>query len=114
MSEQFKRRKRKNTVNRALLAVLSFVIVLAVAVGSVFVIENFVLDDKNHTSSGTDTVSSIASTPSEPEGPKPITKVSTATVVATGDLLMHEPIFNNAKQSDGTYTFDNIFTYLSE
>ncbi len=114
MSEQFKRRKRKNTVNRALLAVLSFVIVLAVAVGSVFVIENFVLDDKNHTSSGTDTVSSIASTPSEPEGPKPITKVSTATVVATGDLLMHEPIFNNAKQSDGTYNFDNIFTYLSE
>lgn len=114
MSEQFKRRKRKNTVNRGLLALMSFVIVLAVAAGSIFVIETFSGDGNDLTSSGNDTVSSVISTPSEPEGPKPITKVSTATVVATGDLLMHEPIFNNAKQSDGTYNFDNIFTYLSE
>lgn len=114
MSEQFKRRKRKNTVNRGLLALMSFVIVLAVAAGSIFVIETFSGDGNDLTSSGNNTVSSVISTPSEPEGPKPITKVSTATVVATGDLLMHEPIFNNAKQSDGTYNFDNIFTYLSE
>ena len=114
MSEQYKRRKRKNTVNRGLLALMSFVIVLAVAAGSIFVIETFSGDGNDLTSSGNNTVSSVVSTPSEPEGPKPITKVSTATVVATGDLLMHEPIFNNAKQSDGTYNFDNIFTYLSE
>ncbi len=114
MSEQYKRRKRKNSVNRALLAILSFVIVLAVAIGSVFIIENFILDDKNYTSSGADTVSSIVSAPSEPEGPEPITKVSTATIAATGDLLMHEPIITNAKLSDGSYNFDNIFTYLSE
>lgn len=114
MSEQYKRRKRKNTVNRGLLALMSFVIVLAVAAGSIFVIETFSGDGNDLTSSDNNTVSSVVSTPSEPEGPKPITKVSTATVVATGDLLMHEPIFNNAKQSDGTYNFDNIFTYLSE
>ena len=113
MSEQFKRRKRKNSVNRALLAVLSFVIVLVVAAGSIFVIENFVYDDKNYSSSGSDTQSGIVSVPSEPDKPEPITKVSTATVAATGDLLMHEPIITHSKFDDG-YNFDLIYTYLKD
>ncbi len=112
MSEQYKRRKRKNSVSRAFLALLSFVIVLVFAAGSVLVIENFVYKDNNGTASGI--TSSIDNVSSEPDLPKPITKVSTATVVATGDLLMHEPIITNAKQSDGNYNFDNIFTYLTE
>lgn len=113
MSEQFKRRKRKNTVNRALLAVLSFVIVLVVAAGSIFVIENFVYDDKNYSSSGSDTQSGIVSVPSEPDKPEPITKVSTATIAATGDLLMHEPIITHSKFDEG-YNFDLIYTYLKD
>ena len=113
MSEQFKRRKRKNSVNRALLAVLSFVIVLVVAAGSIFVIENFVYDDKNYSSSGSDTQSGIVSVPSEPDKPEPITKVSTATIAATGDLLMHEPIITHSKFDDG-YNFDLIYTYLKD
>lgn len=113
MSEQFKRRKRKNSVNRALLAVLSFVIVLVVAAGSIFVIENFVYDDKNYSSSGSDTQSGIVSVPSEPDKPEPITKVSTATIAATGDLLMHEPIITHSKFDEG-YNFDLIYTYLKD
>lgn len=110
MSEQYRRRKRKNTTNRFLLALLSFVIVIAVAAGSIFVIENFV-DGQDSVSSQQSTVSDISSID---EGPAPITKVSTATVVATGDLLMHEPLITAAKQGDGSYNFDNIFTYFSE
>lgn len=113
MSEQFKRRKRKNSVNRALLAVLSFVIVLVVAAGSIFVIETFVYDDKNYSSSGSDTQSGIVSVPSEPDKPEPITKVSTATIAATGDLLMHEPIITHSKFDEG-YNFDLIYTYLKD
>ncbi len=114
MSDQYKRRKRKNSINRVLLAVLSFVIAVAVAVGSVVVIETFFYKDNGAGDTVSNNSSSVDNTSSEPEGPEPITKVSTATLAATGDLLMHEPIITNAKLSDGTYNFDNIFTYLSD
>lgn len=113
MSDQYKRRKKKNAVNRTLLAFLSFIIVVAVALGSILIIENFVYTDGNNDTASSN-LSSIDNVSSEPDGPAPITKVSTAKVVATGDLLMHEPIITNAKQSDGSYNFDNIFTYFSE
>ena len=43
--------------------------------------------------------------------PEPESVVATATVAAQGDLLMHSPVFNSAKQSDGSYNFENIFRY---
>lgn len=48
-----------------------------------------------------------------PPEPEPLTIVSTATLSATGDLLMHIPVINSGKQSDGTYSYENIFRYLS-
>lgn len=45
--------------------------------------------------------------------PEPLTVVSTATITATGDLLMHIPVINSGLQTGGTYNFDNIFQYLS-
>ncbi len=57
--------------------------------------------------------SSVVSEP-EDTGPKPVVKVSTATVVSTGDLLMHLPIIDNAyDKASGTYNFDNIFTMVN-
>ncbi|MBO5912995.1 MAG: CapA family protein, partial [Clostridia bacterium] len=116
MSENFKRRKAKNSAARFFMFVACFVIVVAIAAGSVFVIDNFILDGK--ISDGNDIVSNITSsfnnTSSEPDKPEPITKVSTATVVATGDLFVQSPIITNAKQDDGSYNFDDIFQYLSE
>ena len=49
--------------------------------------------------------------PTEP--PEPEHVVARATIGATGDLLMHEPVFSSARQSDGSYNFDYIFRYLS-
>lgn len=43
--------------------------------------------------------------------PEPEKVIATATIGAQGDLLMHSPVFNSAKQSDGTYNFENIFRY---
>ena len=48
--------------------------------------------------------------PTEPEA---LTVVSTATLAATGDLLMHLPVINSGKQSDGSYSYENIFRYLA-
>lgn len=50
--------------------------------------------------------------PTEP--PEPEHVVTRATIGATGDLLMHEPVFSSCRQSDGSYNFDYIFRYLSE
>ena len=51
--------------------------------------------------------------PTEPD-PVPESVVATATIGATGDLLMHLPVINSCRESDGTYNFDEIFQYLKE
>ena len=38
---------------------------------------------------------------------------STATVLSTGDILMHIGVINSGKQEDGSYNFDSIFRYIS-
>lgn len=49
--------------------------------------------------------------PTEP----PVFKLSTATIANTGDVLMHAPIINNAIiNPDGTFSFDNAFTYFRD
>ena len=47
--------------------------------------------------------------PTEP----PVVKEATFTLSATGDILMHEPVFKSCKESDG-YNFDSIFTFFKD
>lgn len=49
----------------------------------------------------------------EPEPADPEAPVSTATVLATGDLLMHKKVIDSGKQEDGSYDFSSIFRYIS-
>ncbi len=100
---------KNRVLKNVLTAVVSIIIVVAVAVLSVAVIQYFENVSPNNTNSNV--TSSVVSKVDEP---KPIVKVSTATVAATGDLLMHSPIFNNALLDDGKYNFDDIFTYFSK
>jgi len=51
--------------------------------------------------------------PTEPD-PVPESVVATATIGATGDLLMHLPVINACREADGTFNFDEIFQYLKE
>lgn len=46
--------------------------------------------------------------------PEPEHVVATATISSQGDLLMHAPVFNTAKQSDGSYDFESIFRYSKD
>lgn len=53
--------------------------------------------------------------------PEPEHVVSTASIGAMGDLLMHKPIFDDltkynaaVQQKDGSYDFSTVFQYLSE
>ena len=57
--------------------------------------------------------STEGSVPSDPPTEPPIVKESTVTISATGDLLMHLPIIDSCKQSDGTYDFSKLFPALN-
>ena len=47
--------------------------------------------------------------PTEP----PVVKVSTATLGATGDILMHGPVINSGLTGNGSYDYSSIFTYFT-
>lgn len=46
--------------------------------------------------------------------PPPPEITSTVTVRSAGDVLIHIPVYQNAKKSDGTYDFSHIFTYSED
>lgn len=52
--------------------------------------------------------------PPETTMPEPEHVVATATVASMGDILMHKPVFDTGRQSDGSYNFDSIFRYVKE
>lgn len=47
-----------------------------------------------------------------PTEPEPVHRIASATIAATGDILMHKPVFDAGMLGDGTYNFDFIFRYL--
>lgn len=67
---------------------------------------------------GPNSTSSILPSGSDPTEtvpkPEPEHVVSTATIGAMGDLLMHLPVVKTGLQSDGSYQFDSIFRYITE
>ncbi|MDY3225408.1 MAG: CapA family protein [Candidatus Faecousia sp.] len=46
--------------------------------------------------------------------PEPEHVVATATIGAQGDLLMHKPVFDSCRKSDGSYDFSSIFQYTKD
>ncbi len=51
----------------------------------------------------------------EPPTDPPAGKVATATIGATGDVLLHDRVIRGGLDSDtGEYNYDNIFTYFAE
>ena len=46
--------------------------------------------------------------------PPPPEVTSTATIRSAGDVLIHIPVFQNARKSDGSYDFSHIFTYSED
>lgn len=52
--------------------------------------------------------------PSSEATEPPVTLESTATLAATGDILMHKPVIDTGTVTDGEYDFSSIFTYFSD
>ena len=111
--------KRNTTLIRLLTALIA---VLLIANGAVLYLQFKVPTDSAPTVQPTEqptTGTAAPATEAETEPPtttlpEPAHVVSTASILSTGDLLMHISVFNSGKQSDGSYNFDSIFRYITD
>lgn len=62
------------------------------------------------------TTTTTAQTTTEPTTTQPPAPevTSTATIRSAGDVLIHIPVYQNARKSDGSYDFSHIFTYSED
>lgn len=72
-----------------------------------------ILGADNQITDSTDSTDNTTDPTTEPTEP-PVELVSTATVTATGDMLMHLPCIEPAKVSGDNYNFEHYFTYLKD
>ena len=61
-----------------------------------------------------ETVETETSVPPTTEAPEVEQVIAMATIGAQGDLLMHKPVFDTCRKSDGTYDFSSIFRYSKD
>ncbi|MBE6917757.1 MAG: CapA family protein [Ruminococcaceae bacterium] len=113
-------RKRKNSSPLALIAAI-----LCVILAVLLVVAAFVLPDLTNDQPTDPTVTTAPSEPSEPSSEPtepsettaptqpPIIKESTATIGATGDILLHQQVIDSGWQNDkGIYDYTYIFKHL--
>ena len=121
-------RKASSSRHTGVIAVL-ILLMLGMIAGTVYLIK-LCLDIPNRTAAprpteGTSLFAPTESTeteaPTETTMPEPEHVVSTATIGSMGDLLMHEPIFDDfrkynaaVQKSDGSYDFESVFRYLTD
>ena len=113
-----KKKKKGNGLRNALIVVI---VLLIAAIG---VLIWMCLDLVNAPQQEETTPTQAVTLPTEPPTeatvpettvpPEPEHVVSTATILSTGDLLMHGQLIVDAKQDDGTYDFSYIFPYITE
>lgn len=101
-------KKARKNVAKAIIGILVVSLVLVFAYFGVNDELPFSFTLQGMTITETTTTTTTAPTTTEPPTPQ---IESLVTIRSAGDVLIHIPIYQNAKQSDGSYNFDHIFTY---
>ena len=112
----------KNNRGSAIVGLLLALIVLLLAANAVVITLCFRVGGGEHVAAPTEAPTMMTEPiPTETETEPPTTTmpepehvVSTATILSTGDLVMHIPVVNTGAQSDGSYNFDSIFRYIKD
>jgi len=116
MANTHPRRRQNRQPLAGLVAVLSLILAVLLII-AIFLPKPPVTEEPPQlTTAPTQTESTEDTTPppsSEPTQP-PITVESTATLAATGDILMHNPVIKTGTVTNGEYDFSSIFTYFSD
>ena len=110
------------------LCIVLFLLILVMIAATVFILK-LCLDipgqePENRPGTSLSTLPTIPTeteAPTETTAPQPVQVISTATIGAMGDLLMHMPIFDRftkynaeVQQDDGSYDFESVFRYIAE
>ena len=118
--------KRSNT---AVIAVLTVIILLMIAATAFLIYLSVDLVNKEPEQKPSQSSSltlpqtpSTAPAPTETEATAPPTTeapeveqvIATATIGSQGDLLMHKPVFDTCRKSDGSYDFSSIFQHTKD
>ena len=114
------RRRRKRRVNYT--PVIFFLVVVLIVVGFIAVMLHMSGSKPGDETTGpvtqpstemTTPSSEVTEPTTEPTIP-PVTQTGSATIGATGDMLMHMPCVRPAAVGDGTYDFTPYFTHIEE
>jgi len=102
-------RKQAIRRRRIFIAVCAVVLAAAIALVSLFAVKiaSIFFGDGNDSSKASGTSSVTSSSQKEDKTPK---KVASATVVNTGDILVHNAVLNGGKTASGEYDFSAFFT----
>ena len=110
-------RRRKN--GRQQLTCLALVLSLVLAV--LLVVAATLPENFSPATTPTEPTVSLGTESTEPSTPPdteptqpPIVLESTATLAATGDVLMHGPVIKSGLMANGEYDFSSIFTYFAD
>lgn len=116
MAERRRRYRKNNAPILITIAVLALILAGLIAFAFTLGSHGDQLPDNSMQSSQDTPDSSSDNTPEpEPEPEPPITKVSTATFSAVGDMLMHIPVINTGYDSStGSYDFEGVFRYFAD
>ncbi len=107
-------RNKKNNY-KVLIGVLSGILAVLLVVALVFSLGTLGSDKPQpSTLLSTKPTSSSTTKPTEPPGPPPVVKTGTATIGATGDVLMHMACVRPGLQSDGTYDYAPYFAHVQD
>ena len=98
------RRKIASTTITVLIAVLCVTAAMFTVNGNINLTDIF---------APTTTTEPTTTEPTTTQPPAPEV-TSTVTIRSAGDVLIHIPVYQNARKSDGTYDFSHIFTYSKE
>ncbi len=98
----------KNKRKKIASSIITCLVVLLAAVMVGFTVHRDMLPSFTTTSPVPSTTLPTTTEPTEPPVP---TVEKTVTIGSAGDVLIHIPVYQNAKQSDGTYDFSHLFTY---
>ena len=115
MSEQNRKRQDSRRRNPFFASPLATVLTCMLAFLAAGLFIKCAVDLVDAIPDGPDTGISSSSTGETENGENtPITVVSSATVSSQGDLLMHKPVIDTCKDSDGNYDFESIFRYVKD
>ena len=101
--------RRKAIIRRRIFIIVCLIVLTALITGIVLIISHIRNNNQNAGSSDISSVSSETVSSKEKTDKKEPKLVSSATVINTGDIMVHSTQLDGAKRGDGQYDFSDFF-----